>query len=90
MVKEMDALYSNGTWELVTLPLVKSPTSCRWVYTVKVGPDDQVDRLKACLVAKGNTQQYGTDYYDTFFSVAKIAFVRLLLSMAAMRSWPLF
>ena len=41
--KEMDALYSNGTWELVTLPLGKSPVGCLWVYTVKVGPDGQVD-----------------------------------------------
>ncbi|RVW53512.1 Retrovirus-related Pol polyprotein from transposon RE2 [Vitis vinifera] len=64
--------------------------SCRWVYTIKVGPDSQVDCLKARLVAKGYTQVYGSDYGDTFSSVAKIASVRLLLSMAAMRSWPLY
>ena len=57
---------------------------------MKVGLDDQVDRLKACLVAKGYTRQYGSDYYDTFSQVAKIASIRLLLFMAAMRSWPLF
>ena len=53
---------------------------------MKVGPDDQVDRLKAHLVAKGYTQQYDSDYNDTFSPVAKIASVRLLLSMAVMHS----
>ena len=57
---------------------------------MKVGPDGQVDRLKAYSVAKGYTQQYGSDYYDTFSSVTKLAFVRLLLFMATIRSWPFF
>ena len=41
MVKEMDALYSNGTRELVTLPPGKSLVGCRWVYTVNVRPNGQ-------------------------------------------------
>ncbi|KAL6312798.1 hypothetical protein AAG906_021430 [Vitis piasezkii] len=75
MVDEMAALHSNNTWDLVVLPSGKSTVGCRWVYTVKVGPDGQV---------------YGSNYGDTFSPVAKIASVRLLLSMAAMRSWPLY
>ena len=85
MVEEMDALYSNGTWELV-FPPGKSPIGCRCIYTVKVGPDGQVDRLKGRLVDKWYTQQYGSDYYDIFSPMAKIAFVHLLLSMAIMHS----
>ena len=60
MVDEMAALHSTGTWDLVVLPFGKFSVGCRWVYTVKVGPDGQVDRLKARLVAKGYTQVYGS------------------------------
>ncbi|RVW41504.1 Retrovirus-related Pol polyprotein from transposon RE2 [Vitis vinifera] len=49
-----------------------------------------VDRLKAHLVAKGYTQIYGCDYGDTFSPVAKIASVRLFLSMAAMCHWSFY
>ena len=86
MIEEMNALYSNGTWELVALPYGKSLVGCRWVYTVKMRPDGWVDRLKARLVSKGYTQQYGSDNYDTFSSVAKIVSVCLLISMVATRS----
>ena len=57
---------------------------------MKIGPDGLVDRLKAQLVAKGYTQVYGSNYYDTFSPVAKIASVCLLLSMTAMQSWSLY
>ena len=49
MVDEMAALHFNGTWDLVVLPSGKSIVGCRWVYTVKVDPHGQVDRLKVCL-----------------------------------------
>ena len=42
------------------------------------------------MVSKGYTQQYSSNCYDTFSPVAKIASVRLLLSMTTMHSWPLF
>ena len=90
MVEEMTALHSSGTWDLVTLPASKTPVGCRWVYTIKIGPDDRVDHLKDQLVAKGYTQVYGYDYYDTFSLVAKIAYIHLLLSMDVMQSWPLY
>ena len=66
MVDEMAALHSIGTWDLVVFPFGMFPVGYCWVYTVKVGPDGQVDRLKARLVAKGYTQVYGSDYGDTF------------------------
>ena len=88
MIENMVALHSTGTWDLVTLPTGKTHVGCRWVYTIKIDPDGGVDRLKACSVVKGYTQIYGSDYYDTFSPVAKMASICLLFSMATMRSWP--
>lgn len=52
MMEEMAALHSNNIWDIVTLPPEKNTMGCRWVYTVKVGPDGQIDRFKAHCVSK--------------------------------------
>jgi hypothetical protein len=44
-----------------------------------------VDHLKVRPVAKRNTQIYSVDYSDTFSPDAKMAFVRLYLSIASMK-----
>ena len=36
------------------------------------------------------SQIYGFDYYDTFSPIAKVASIRLLFFIAAMRSWLLY
>ena len=89
MIVEMLVLESSGTWELVSLPPGKKIVGSRWVYAIKVGPNGEVDHLRARLMAKGYTQIYGLDYGDTFSPVAKFTMVRLFLAMAIIRHWPL-
>lgn len=62
---ELEALESNHTWDVVTLPDNVKPIGCRWIYKIKYLRTGQVDRFKARLVAKG-TQQLGVDFHDTF------------------------
>ncbi|RVW55540.1 Retrovirus-related Pol polyprotein from transposon RE2 [Vitis vinifera] len=73
MVDEMAALHSNGTWDLVSLPPGKSTVGCRWVYTVKVGPDGQVDRRKARLDAKGKLNYLTITRPDISFPVSVVS-----------------
>ena len=89
MIVEMQALENSGTWELVSLPPEKKTVGCRGIYVVKFRPNDEVDQLKARLVAKCYTQIYGLDYCDTS-PLAKITIVRLFQAMAVIHHWPLY
>ena len=90
MKEELDALHKTGTWGLVDLPYRKSAISCKWVYKIKTRSDDTVDCYKARLVSRGFTQEYGIDYEENFAPVARLSFVRTLISIYAACKWPLF
>jgi len=62
---------------------------CRW-YTLKYHPNGSVEHLKAQLVTKGYTQTYGMDYMETFYPVARLNSLRILISVAINRQWPMY
>jgi hypothetical protein len=52
------------------------------LYKIKHRADGSVERNKACLIARGFTQQEGIDYSETFSPVIKHATVRLIFFIA--------
>ncbi|RVW48337.1 Retrovirus-related Pol polyprotein from transposon RE1 [Vitis vinifera] len=89
MRAELQALESNNTWSLCTLPPGKTAVGCKWLYHVKYHVDGSIERYKARLVAKGFTQQECVDFFDTFSLVAKMVTVKVLLSLAFIYNWHL-
>lgn len=90
MDAEIAAIEKNNTWKLVELPKGQKTISVKWVYKTKLKENGEVDKYKARLVAKGYKQEYGVDYKEVFAPVARHDTIRLIISLAAQNSWPIF
>ena len=50
------------TWELVDVPKYKDVISVKWIYKTKQDADENVQKHKARMVARGFTQQPSIDF----------------------------
>jgi len=89
MVDEYKALVDNGTWRLIPRPPRANIVSGKWIFKHKYHSDGSLARHKARWVVRGFSQQYGIDYEETFSPVVKPATIRVVLSIAASRAWPI-
>ena len=81
MDEEMEALTSRGNWELISAPTDAVIVGCRWIFTLKSRLDGSVDRYKVRFMAKGYTQTYGIDYFETFSPIVRMNSIRILFSI---------
>ena len=87
MCDEYNAQLRNETFELVPPNPTQHVIATKWVHTLKYLPNGVLDRYKSRLVARGNNQEYGIDYAETFSPVVKSITIRLVLQLAVSRSW---
>ena len=65
MDSEIDSLIENNTFSRKPITENIKQVGGRWVYSVKVDQNNE-DIFKARYVAKGYSQIYGKDYFETF------------------------
>ncbi|KAL5546881.1 hypothetical protein UlMin_006568 [Ulmus minor] len=87
MQREIVALQSNDTWELVDPPPDANIIGCKWVFKLKYKADGTLERHKARLVAKGYNQTQGLDFFDTFSPVVKPATIKIVLTLDLSYGW---
>lgn len=59
------------------------------MFTPKLKPSGELNKLKAHLVAKGFDQEERLDYLETFSPVVRTATIRMILDVATAKEWPM-
>lgn len=85
MQEEYESLVKNNTWSLVERPFNEKIVDNKWVYKVKEDKNNLPVRYKARLCARGFTQEYGVNYYETFSPVVRFTSIRIILAIAAQK-----
>eukprot|EP00253_Pinus_taeda_P035316 PITA_35316 len=81
IVDEITSLYKNKAWHLVELSAGRKPIGSKWVFKNNMNAEGKVEKYKAWLVEKGYSEVSGIDFGDIFSPIAKVASIRLFLSI---------
>ena len=63
--------------------------SCKWVFRIKRKANGSIEKYKACLIARGFTQCFGINYFNTFSPVARLASFQIILAYTAHHDWDI-
>ena len=69
-------------YKVVPHPKGRKVVGSKWVFRIKRGPDGNIQKYKARIIAQGFMQIEGIDYNETFAPVAKLASLRIILALA--------
>ena len=80
----------NQTWLLVKRPTDRKLIGVKWVFRTKLIANGSINKHKAKLVVKGYAQIFCVDFSDTFFPVARLDTIRLLIAIVAQKGWRVY
>lgn len=89
MTDEVGTCHETNTWSLVPYPSGAHVLGCGWVHKIKLNADGTVEKLRSRLVARGNEQEEGVDFLETYSPVVCTATVRMVLHTATVHHWDI-
>ena len=89
MEKKLKVINKNGTWELVDRLKNQKIIEVKWVFRIKYNLDGSINKLKARLVIKGYSQEYGVDFSNTFAPMARHDTIRVLVALIVKMGWKI-
>lgn len=70
MNKEYESIMKNNVSDVVPRPKDKSVVTSKWLYKIKHGANESVEKFKARFIARGFSQKEGLDYDEIFAPIA--------------------
>jgi hypothetical protein len=88
---ELKAHKDNNSWTLVPCNNTMNVIPSRWVFVIKIDPNNGTRKYKARFVVKGFKQQVGIDYFDDQISSSVLAVksLRIMLTIAVINGYEL-
>ena len=82
MQAELASMEENQVWKTVPTPPDRKIVGSKWLFSVKRNKDGAIARYKARLVARGFTQVYGVDWFESYSPVVKATTIRTLCALS--------
>ena len=90
MHEELNQFVRNDIWELAPRPEGAHVIGTKWIFKNKTDEDGEIIRNKSRLVAKGYTKVEGVDFDESFALVARLEFIRILMSIVCTMNFKLY
>ncbi|GKA36784.1 retrovirus-related pol polyprotein from transposon TNT 1-94 [Tanacetum coccineum] len=90
MQEEIHEFERLEVWELVPCPDNVFLIKLKWIYKVKTDESGEVLKNKARLVTQGFRQEKGTNFKESFASVARIQAIRIFVANVAHKNMTIY
>nr|GEU70596.1 hypothetical protein [Tanacetum cinerariifolium] len=90
MQEELNEFERLEVWELVPRPDQVMVITLKWIYKVKLDELGGILKNKARLVARGNRQEEGIDFEESFAPFARLEAIRIFLAYVAHKNMVVY